>query len=194
MENNNLSPIYLRNVPPPAETFDHVSFFKFFFSFLKPECFLELGVRDGRNFVAVSEYCKKAIAVDIVAQEFNGVDVKSEIFEYHTMSTDSYFQNLDRSIMFDAVFIDADHSHEQSLKDFLNVKDNVIEDGFIFFHDTYPWDESYFDPGACNDVYKTAHYIKQNFIDEFEIVTLPFNPGVTIVKKMNRNKQLIYIN
>ena len=35
-------------------------------------------------------------------------------------------------------------------------------------------------------------YIKENLIDEFEIVTLPINPGVTIVKKIKRNKQLIY--
>ncbi len=193
MNTNNLSPIYLRNIPPPAETFDHVSFFKFFFSFLKPECYLELGVRDGKNFISVSEYCKKAIAVDILPQQFNKKLVKSQIFEYHTMKTDSYFDNFDKNIMFDAVFIDADHSHEQSLKDFLNVKNYVIEDGFIFFHDTYPWDESFFDPGACNDVYKTALFIKQNFVDDFEIVTLPFNPGVTIVKKINRNKQLIYL-
>ena len=47
-------------------------------------------------------------------------------------------------------------------------------------------------PWICNDVYKTALYIKENLIDEFEILTLPFNPGVTIVKKMNRDKQLIY--
>ena len=59
MENNNLSPIHLRNVPPPAETFDHVSFFKFLFSWIKPESYLELGVRDGKNFLAVSEFCKK---------------------------------------------------------------------------------------------------------------------------------------
>ena len=50
----------------------------------------------------------------------------------------------------------ADHSYEQSLKDFLNVKDRVIEDGFIFFHDTYPYDPSMMDVGQCNDVYKTA--------------------------------------
>lgn len=193
MENNNLSPIHLRNVPPPAETFDHVSFFKFLFSWIKPESYLELGVRDGKNFVAVSEFCKKIVGVDIVSHPFNHADVKSEIFEYHIMSTDKYFESLDRETKFDVVFIDADHSHEQSLKDFLNVKDLVIEDGFIFFHDTYPWDESFFHPGACNDVYKTALYIKQNFIDEFEIVTLPFNPGVTIVKKMKRNDQLIYL-
>ena len=191
--NNNLSPIYLRNVPPPAETFDHVGLLKFLFSFLKPECYLELGVRDGKNFLSVSEYCKKAIAVDILPQSFNSESVKSGAFEYHTINTDGYFRDLNAETRFDCVFIDADHSHEQSLRDFLNVKDLVVEDGFIFFHDTYPFDESYFDPGACHDVYNTVLYIKQNLIDEFEVVTLPFNPGVTIVKKMKRNKQLIYL-
>ena len=37
--------------------------------------------------------------------------------------------------------------------------------------------------------YKT---IKQNLIDDFEVFTLPINPGVTMVKKIKRNKQLIY--
>ena len=120
MENNNLSPIHLRNVPPPAETFDHVSFFKFLFSWIKPESYLELGVRDGKNFVAVSQFCKKAVGVDITP--FNHADVKSEIFEFHNMSTDKYFEQLDKETKFDVVFIDADHSHEQSLKDFLRVK------------------------------------------------------------------------
>jgi hypothetical protein len=48
------------------------------------------------------------------------------------------------------------------------------------------------DRGQCEDVYKTAKYIKQNLIDDFEIVTLPFNPGVTICKKISRTKQMIY--
>jgi hypothetical protein len=74
----------------------------------------------------------------------------------------------------------------------MNVKDRVIEDGFIFFHDTYPYDELMFNPDLCNDVYKTALHVKQNFIDEFEILTFPFNPGVTVAKKISRNKQLIY--
>lgn len=194
MNDSNLSPIYLRNVPPPAETFNHVGFFSFFFSFLKPECYVELGVRDGRNFIEVSKYCKRAIAVDIMHQQFSSNSVQSETFEYHTTSTDNYFRTIDKDIKFDCVFIDADHSHQQSLKDFLNVKDYVVDDGFIFFHDTYPYDKEYFNPLACGDVYKTALYIKENLIDEFEIVTLPFNPGVTIVKKMKRNKQLIYVD
>ena len=133
MNNKELSPIYLRNVPPPAETFNHVGFFSFFFSFLKPECYIELGVRDGRNFIEVSKYCKRAIAVDILPQQFRSDLILSESFEYNTQSTDSYFATIDKNIKFDCVFIDADHSHQQSLKDFMNVKDYVVEDGFIFF-------------------------------------------------------------
>ena len=170
------------------ETFDHVAYFDFLFSYLLPENYLELGVRDGRNFIAVSKYCTKAIAVDVLTPHFE----LAENMEYHTSTTDNYFLTLPSDVMFDVVFIDADHSHGQSLKDFMNVKDRIIEDGFIFMHDTYPYDSSLFVPDLCNDVYKTALYIKENFIDEFEIITLPFNPGVTMIKKIKRNKQLIY--
>ena len=48
-------------------------------------------------------------------------------------------------------------------------------------------------PDLCHDAYKTALFIKQKLAQEFEIVTLPFNPGLTIVKKMNKEKQLSYL-
>ena len=184
-----MKPIHLRNVPPPAETFDHTAFFDHLFFWFKPENYLELGVRDGSNFMRVAKHCTNAIGVDVVPPSFP----LASNMTYNTTTTDEYFKNLDSEVKFDVVFIDADHSYEQSLKDFMNVKDRVIEDGFIFFHDTYPYDAVMFDPNLCNDVYKTALYIKQNLIDEFEIMTLPFNPGVTIVKKISRNKQLIYL-
>ena len=90
------------------------------------------------------------------------------------------------------VFIDADHSHEQSLKDFLNVAPYVIDDGFIFFHDTYPALPYMFAPDKSNNCYKTPGYIKKKLIDNFEVLTLPFNPGVTVVKKISRQRQLAY--
>ena len=183
-----MKPIHLRNIPPPIETFNHIEFLSLISSWVRPECYLELGVRAGVNFQTIAKHCKKAIGVDTSPPPFE----LSSNMEYHTMYTDEYFESLDKDIMFDMVFIDADHSHQQSLKDFLNVKDRVIKDGFIFFHDTYPYNEKLFVPNLCNDVYKTALYIKQNLIDEFEIVTLPINPGVTIVKKMERSQQLAY--
>jgi hypothetical protein len=158
-------------------------------SWIKPECYIELGVREGVNFEVCAKHCKRAIGVDIIPPKR---PMKSNM-EYHQMTTDEYFSKLDPITVFDVVFIDADHSYEQSLIDFNNVKDRVIEDGFIFLHDTYPHDSKMFDPGMCNDVYKTALHIKTYFIDDFEILTLPFNPGVTMVKKIKRNKQIIYI-
>lgn len=184
----NMKPIYLRNTPPPKEKFNHTEFFKHLFQWLRPECYLELGVRDGINYQELSKFCKMSIGVDIIP---NRVPILSNM-QYYQMTTDEYFNKIDKNSKFDVVFIDADHSHEQSLKDFLNVKDMVIEDGFIFLHDTYPINEAYMKTDLCNDVYKTALYIKQNLIDEFEVITLPIHPGVTMIKKIKRSKQLIY--
>jgi predicted O-methyltransferase YrrM len=101
------------------------------------------------------------------------------------MYTDDYFIKIKSSnLQFDMVFIDADHSFEQSYQDFLNVKDLVTPDGFVFFHDTYPFSPVYLDKTLCSDSYKTAITIRENFHNEWEIVTLPFNPGVTIAKKV----------
>lgn len=182
-------PIYLRNIPPPIEYFNHIEFLSFMASYIKPELYLELGVRCGTNFRTVSKFCKKSIAVDI--NPYVGPIIDN--MEFHQKTTDSFFENLDPNILFDMVFIDADHSHEQSLKDFNNVKDHVINDGFIFLHDTYPCNYIYLEKSVCNDVYKTAFYIKTHYCDEFETITFPFQPGLTIVKKMRRDKQLLWI-
>lgn len=107
-------------------------------------------------------------------------------------STDSFFKELDKTIQFDMVFIDADHSYEQSLKDFNNVRNLVIEDGFIFMHDTSPYDPSYTHPSFCDNTWKAAKWIKNNLAHEWEVVTLPINPGLTILKRMDINKQLAW--
>lgn len=185
-----MQPIYLRNVPPPFETFDHIALLEFFARWIRPERYLELGVRDGRNFNRIQPHCKLAISVDIAPVPIDQIPN----IEIHQMTTEVYLENArNENLKFDMVFIDADHSHEQSYKDFLNVKDLVVEDGFIFFHDTYPYDESMLDPTVCNDCYKTPIKVKELHSDEFEVVTLPFNPGVTICKKIHPNSKLAWM-
>ena len=185
-----MTPIHLRNVPPPPETFDHITLLKFFANWIKPERYLELGVRWGNVFLKVAPLCKEAHCVDMNDIKFR---LKKNM-SFHKCSTDDYFEKLSKDELFDMIFIDADHSFEQSKKDFVNASRHLIDDGFIFLHDTYPYDPKFFEPEWCNDAYRTPLWIKQNMIDEFEIVTLPFNPGLTIVKKMNRNKQLQYLD
>ena len=43
-----------------------------------------------------------------------------------------------------------------------------------------------------NDCWETMLEIKQKHREEWEFITLPFNPGLTIMKKMKGNKQLIW--
>jgi len=185
-------PMHLRSVPPPSETFDHITFMRYLFSYFKPERYLELGVRFGTSFNHLADFCTEAIGVDVIPPKF---DLKDNML-YFQMSTDEFFDQIKPKpdIFFDVVFIDADHSHEQSLKDFMNVKDLVIEDGIIFMHDTYPYDEKYMTTEYCNDCYRTPLYIKNNLIDDFEVFTLSINPGLTMIKKLKRNKQVIYFD
>jgi hypothetical protein len=180
--------IYLRNQPPPVETFDHTSFISFLADWISPENYLELGVRSGHNFKIISSKSTRSTAVDLESISFDlPVNAKS-----YLGSTDDFFNSLDSSVKFDLIFIDADHSHEQSLKDFMNSQRFLIEDGFIILHDTYPINEEFLDPNLCNDCYKTPLWIKQNLSHNFEVLTLPFHPGLTLVKKMSINKQLIW--
>jgi predicted O-methyltransferase YrrM len=183
-----MQPIHLRNIPPPMETFNHTALFSFLFSYIRPEKYLELGVRSGENFLELSKFCTNSIGVDIVSPQIHLPKNSS----FYKMTTDEYFLTLNKEDVFDAIFIDADHSHEQSLKDLLNSRNRVVEDGFIFMHDTYPYAKHMTVPQYCNDVYKTALFAKNNFLDDFEVLTLPINPGVTILKKIDRNKQMIY--
>ena len=183
-----MNPIHLRNIPPPAETFNHIHFLTVIAHWLKPERYLELGCRWGTSLIPISSYCKEVLAVDMNPPSYN----IPQNCKVSISSTDDFFRSLDPDIKFDMVFIDADHSYEQSLLDFKNVKDRVIENGFVFLHDTSPYNEEYTKPNLCNDAYKTAKWIKNNLNTEWECVTLPFNPGLTILKRMDLDKQLAW--
>lgn len=186
-----MTPIHLRNVPPPMETFKHIEFLTFMAKWIKPECYLELGVRCGDSLDPISQYCKMCCAVDITFQHYRFA--KRENIMFVQKSTDEFFATLDPDTVFDMVFIDAAHEHAASLKDFQNVAPHVIEDGFIFLHDTYPCSQEMMQPCYSNDSYKTALFIKNMYRDDFEVVTLPFNPGLTIVKKMKHDKQILTV-
>ena len=184
-----MNPIHLRNTPPPLETFDHAGLLAFIASWLRPERYLELGVRTGHSLAAVMGYCEEVYAVDINPFELRGKELSDNVVQF-ILSTDDFFDALPDGIMFDMVFIDAAHESEQVKKDFINVLPLVIEDGLIFLHDTYPYSDEMTKPYLCNDCWKAAEWIKQNI--DVEIITLPFNPGVSIIKNIKRNKQLIW--
>ena len=184
--------IHLRNTPEDyngsLETYPHYEIIQHLASWIKPINYLEIGVRHGTVYHMVNQYCEKCYLVDI---KFLDIHYTENSIKFE-MSSDNFFKIIDTSIKFDLVFIDGDHSKEQVLNDFVNVKDMVVDDGFVILHDTYPCDERMELPHHSNNAWEAVLHIKQNFRDEWEIITLPFNPGLTIMKKMNNNKQLLW--
>jgi predicted O-methyltransferase YrrM len=186
-----MKPIHLRNLPisqKSAETYQHSYIVEHLASWIKPVNYLEIGVRTGTVYSLVHPWAENCYLVDI-----NFLDIpyslNSKKFE---MTSDIFFETVDDKIQFDLVFIDGDHSKEQVYRDFTNVKDRVITDGFVILHDTYPCDERMTQPFFSNNCWEAMLDIKQDYKNEWESVTLPFNPGLTIMKKMKGNKQLIW--
>jgi hypothetical protein len=152
--------------------------------------YLELGVRQGFCFNAVAPLAVEAYAVDI-KNSYKGIKQNKNLVWKH-MTTEQFLKNHDPNRKFDLVFIDADHSHKSSLKDFIAVLPLVNDNGLILLHDTYPPSKGFTQEGYCFDCYKTGEYIRNNFGTECEIVTLPFYYGVSIVRKMRLGKHLLW--
>lgn len=152
--------------------------------------YLELGVRRGKVFNVVAPLVgKRAYAVDTEKDTYNWIKKNKNLY-WNNCTTDEFFANHDKKIKFDMIFIDADHSHEASLKDFENSIEVLNDNGLVLLHDTYPFGEKYFSPNKCHDTYKTAEVIRDKYRDEYEIVTLPIYLGISIVRKAN--KQLMW--
>lgn len=149
--------------------------------------YLELGIRKGPCFNEIAPLCNgSAYAVDINNKSLNFIKQNKNL-KWFCSTTNDFFSQLDKNIKFDLIFIDADHSHKSSMEDFENAKNHIHENhGLILLHDTFPPEKKYISPHYCSDTYKTAWEIRNKYKEDFEIVTLPFYFGVSIVRKANK--------
>jgi hypothetical protein len=142
------------------------------------KCYLELGVYTFNTIRKVKKYNPDCRCV--------GVDMKWHCptppgIEFHLSTTDHFFVHNADGLEPDVVFIDADHSYKSVNSDFANSWEIVQPEGLILLHDSNPETEADTDPGLCGDGWK---YIKEiSALSNFEAVTLPFHPGLTIVRK-----------
>lgn len=184
-------PIHLRTTPENSgriETYPHYEFIEHLAKWIKPINYLEIGVRHGTTYKVVEKHCQNCYLVDL---KFHDIGYSENTVRYE-MSSDDFFVNVESDKKFDLVFIDGDHSKDQVLKDFQNVEKMVIDDGFVILHDTYPCDERMIDPEYSNNCWEAMLEIKKNYQDRWEYLTLPFNPGLSLLKKMSRDKQIIW--
>lgn len=176
---NSSEPIYRRLLPPPDESVNHTLIIKSVIQENDPseKSYVEYGVRWGGNLSEISSLVKNSYGVDIQSPPSIPVNAK-----FYKCFTDEFSQNILPNLKYHFAFIDADHKFESCFKDFQYIYKHLEPNGYIFLHDTYPCEERFLDPGACNDCYKTPIEIKRNY-PNLEILTLPLNPGVTIIRK-----------
>lgn len=184
-DSNEYVPIHLRNLD---HWYDHGELLTHIGKWLKPFRYLEIGVCTGYSLKLMQHYATECYGVDVVIEH---TDYKNNVKLFKTTS-DDFFQNLSSEIMFDMAFIDGDHEKGQVYRDFINVKDRIIKDGIVLMHDSVPMNERMLDPRLCHNAWEAIAQIKKEFVNDWEILSLPFNPGITIMRKIPIDKQLIW--
>ncbi len=177
---------------------DEIAYYNMLFSVtlaLMPRTILELGTGPGlssRAFIRVLQYeSQRADApagvlhsCDLDAHSLRRLHRYGKWLVAHVMSTSELAQRWSRwQTPIDLLYIDADHSHEQSLADFVSFAPFVVPNGIVIMHDTFPRKEADEDPHASGTVWKTAQYIKAHFCAEYECMTIPRLSGVTLLRK-----------
>lgn len=152
---------------------------------LRPKIYVELGLYRCELFNKIIPYADYLIGVNVSADAEKWMH-NSQKTTFLNLSTDEFANALgSHPILIDLLFIDADHSKESVLSDFWNFFPYVKDDGVILLHDTYPKNQHYTDKGLCGDAYRAIDQLKEHS-SEFELMTVPIPPGLTIVRKRKR--------
>lgn len=200
-DNNINTPIYRRFVPPPIETVNHTYIINIIMDHVlekvKNPTYIEYGIRWGENFKCISSVNKNGINVgvdlDISHMELHKpfLNEQNINYEFYKMTTDDFSEQILPKFRPHIAFIDADHYSLSVIKDFENALMYLQPGGYIILHDTYPCSEEFLSKNGSYDCYKVPLYIKEKYIknnttnvQKLEIITLPLNPGVTIVHKL----------
>ena len=95
--------------------------------------YLEIGVRDFRNYDKVD--CLEKTAVDPAPFGMDQRGISENVFQ---LTSDAFFAQLDPHFQYDLIFIDGLHLAEQVEKDIANSLQHLSDRGFIVMHDCNP--------------------------------------------------------
>lgn len=111
----------------------------FLHKMLKPKLYVEIGVRDGGS-LALAAPETRCIGVDPAAIPVS----RNSNTVLACTTSDNFFAHQtsrERARDFDLAFIDGDHTFDQALRDFLNLKHLAKPSSIVCIHDVIPMDE-----------------------------------------------------
>ena len=167
---------------------EFVNLFIEFAKLLRPNHYLEIGIKKGYVFKEMVKYCGHAVGVDpnpLLHEDFLRHYENATVFKM----TSEEFKKTYQGPKFDMIFIDGDHTLKGVLHDVVEIAKPMIKPttGLIFIHDTYPSNPDLTKPGYCDEGgWQVARAIHKDFttsFKDFEIVTIP-GPwaGVSILR------------
>lgn len=148
----------------------------------KPKTYVELGIYQCSLFNKMKKYAGVLYGVDIDRNAEKYVEKEDKVHFFNGTTEDFGSFLGENPVDIDFVFIDADHSAVAVEADFNMIFPFVKNNGLILLHDSYPESELYTQKTYCGDGYKAIEKLgRVNF--EYEMVTIPIPPGLTICRK-----------
>lgn len=177
-------PNLLRSSSPPP--YWHQDFVTYIAWLLQPNIYVELGIEHCLTFNQVIPYAKLLIGVDNNPEAGKNMQPSAKT-QFIPLSTNEYVKTLKQHpLAIDLLFIDADHDAQSVLQDFKNFFPFVSEQGIILLHDSYPISQAATHPQSSGTCHIAIAELSQKKLD-FEMVTLPLSPGITICRKRSHH-------
>lgn len=147
--------------------------------------YLEIGVYTGQSIKEIDVELKHG-----VDPGFEG-HIAAEVT--HRMTSDEFFNSLDKDFKYDIIFIDGLHHSDQVDKDIENSLDHLIDGGIIILHDCSPEEEVHsLVPRVSaiwnGDVYKSVLRFRKKGLHT--CFTVDTDSGCGIIVKDNRQEEV----
>lgn len=156
-----------------------------FCSMYKPDLFVEYGASEDITIMKIALECKHVWSVNnddsYDPRVIASVIPNMEGFKMLTHEFNKILQ--ERNPVIDMALINADTSWESSFKKFEELWPYVRSNGLIFIRNTYPGTDNLL-MSLHGNCYITPRKIKEKYSKDCEIITLPINHGLTIVRKI----------
>jgi hypothetical protein len=173
-----VNPIYTRYTA--ERHFDRTWCINYLAQSLKVGKYLELGICQAETLRNMSTIVPECHGVDVTPPN----DVLPQSIKFYHMTTDDFFVKTKYYGYFDMIYIDANHNIEYVKRDLINALKCLQPNGLILLDDTYPPNSTYFNPRFCEDAYLISKFCRETMCDKVEMLTLPFAPGLTMVRKL----------
>lgn len=143
--------------------------------------YIEIGVHEGATLARCVPFCSQAHGVDVTFSNlrYGGVEVAS-LWE---IPSDDFWPRYDElgGEKADVIFVDGDHSFEQSSRDVQNALLHLAPHGTLLIHDTWPQFTEDTDERICGEVYRTVELLQRDAT--LAVFTIERFPGLTIVNQ-----------